>query len=299
MGTFLFDSIIIGPIRSRRLGCSLGVNLLAPSAKLCNFDCIYCECGWNGGGEEKARGGDTKKGAFNPKEEVLERLENKLKQLAFEGRERAGGGGGEKGMPQDGLQNGPQNRPDVITFAGNGEPTMHPDFPEIIDSTLRLRDLYAPETKVAVLSNATMIDRESVREALRKVDRNILKLDSGIDETMKIINQPQNCKRGGIKEVIELLKGFNGDLIIQTLFLRGDYNGKHIDNTTEREVQAWIEAMREIRPKEVMIYTIDRDTPAKDLEKVPYEEMVAIGERLKKDFAMNGLGDILVSVAKN
>lgn len=262
METFLFDSIIIGPIHSRRLGTSLGVNLLAPDAKLCNFNCIYCECGWNGAAK--------KRGAFNPTQEVIGALEAKLKEMAAEGK-----------------------APDVVTFAGNGEPTMHPDFPYIIDQTIRLRDAYVPQAKIAVLSNATMIDREPVRSALHRVDRNILKLDSAIDSTVELINQPQ--KKRTVRETIDLLKLFNGDLVIQTMFLRGEYNGQVVDNTTPPEVDAWLAALREIKPREVMIYTIDRNTPADHLQKVPYAEMQAIADRIN---GQPGLEKTIVSVAK-
>lgn len=259
MDTFLFDSIIVGPIHSRRLGTSLGVNLLAPDSKLCNFDCIYCECGWNG-----VHG----KGGFNPYDRVIPALEAKLKAMADE-----------------------RKLPDVITFAGNGEPTMHPDFDRIVDATLNLRNRYAPDTKVAVLSNATMIDREAVRTALLRVDRNILKLDSAIDSTMRHINQPQNGRT--VAEVIELLQQFQGCLVVQTMFLRGDYGGHHIDNTTPEEVEAYLDAIRQIHPSEVMLYTIDRHTPADGLQKVSYEEMETIAARIRTlDM------DIITSVAK-
>ena len=259
MDTFLFDSIIIGPIHSRRLGTSLGVNLLLPDSKLCNFDCIYCECGWNG-----AHG----TGGFNPAERVVAALEHRLAEMAEA-----------KALP------------DVITFAGNGEPTMHPEFERIIDETLRLRDRYAPQTRVAVLSNATMIDRPAVRRALLRVDRNILKLDSALDETGRRINQPQNGRT--VAETIDLLGGFEGKLIVQTMLLRGDYGGHRIDNTTPEEVEAYLEAISRIRPREVMLYTIDRNTPADGLEKVSFEEMEAIADRLRE--ALPGL---VVSVAR-
>ena len=259
MDTFLFDSIIVGPIHSRRLGTSLGVNLLAPASKLCNFNCIYCECGWNGAHGE---------GAFNPYKKVIPALEAKLKTMSEE-----------------------RKLPDVITFAGNGEPTMHPDFDRIIDATLALRDRYAPATKVAVLSNATMIDREAVRKALLRVDRNILKFDSAIDATMRHINQPRNDRT--VARIIELLQEFQGCLVVQTMFLRGDYGGHHIDNTTPEEVEAYLDAIRRIHPSEVMLYTIDRNTPADDLQKVSYEEMEAIAARIRKlDM------DIITSVAR-
>jgi len=256
MATFLFDKIIFGPVRSRRLGLSLGVNLLVPSAKLCNFNCIYCECGWNA---------DSPRGAFNDADTVLERLDQKLREMKSEG-----------------------ELPAVITFAGNGEPTMHPDFEKIIDGTVEIRNRIAPDTKIAVLSNATMIRRESVRNALLKVDRNILKLDSAIDPTVRLINQPNALRP--VSETIELLKLFKGRLIIQTMFLRGKYEGKGVDNTTAEEVDAWLGALREIRPSEVMLYSIDRDTPAAGLQKVSLEEMEAIAQRVR------GLG-IKASVA--
>lgn len=247
MDTFLFDSIIVGPIRSRRLGTSLGVNLLTPDSKLCNFNCIYCECGWNG-----AHGN----GGFNPYERVVEALEARLKEMAIQG-----------------------ELPDVITFAGNGEPTLHPDFDRIIDATVALRDRYAPLTKVAVLSNATMIDREAVRSALSRVDRNILKFDSAVEETMRRINQPQNNRT--VDEIVDLLRLFEGRLVIQTMFLRGEYGGRQIDNTTPEEVAAYLDAIRRIGPAEAMFYTIDRNTPADNLQKVSYEEMEAIASRLR------------------
>lgn len=259
MDTFLFDSIIVGPIHSRRLGTSLGVNLLAPDAKLCNFNCIYCECGWNG-----AHG----HGAFNPYDRVIPALEVRLKEMAAAGK-----------------------LPDVITFAGNGEPTMHPEFDRVVDATIALRDRYAPNTKVAVLSNATMIDHESVRKALLRVDRNILKFDSAIDETMRHINQPQNHR--SVAQIIELLQEFQGCLVVQTMCLRGDYGGHHIDNTTPEEVEAYLEAIRQIHPSEVMLYTIDRNTPADDLQKVSYDEMEAIAARIR-DLDL----DIITSVAR-
>lgn len=260
METFLFDSIIIGPIRSRRLGISLGVNLLTPDSKLCNFNCIYCECGWNG-----ANG----RGGFNDKELVLTALEEHLKEMNANG-----------------------EQPDVITFAGNGEPTIHPDFAEIIDGTIVLRDKYTPAASIAVLSNATMIDRESVREALKKVDRNILKLDSAIDATVRLIDQPQN--RRTVAQTIEWMKKFEGELVIQTMLLRGNYNGQPVDNTTPGEIEAWLKAIGEIGPKEVMLYSIDRNTPADDLQRVSYEEMESVADKVRERYPV-----IEVSVAKS
>lgn len=229
MSTFLFDKIIFGPVKSRRLGVSLGINLLPASKKLCNFNCIYCECGWTTDtNKEKSR--------LPERDEIYRALELKLSDMK------------EKNQP-----------PDVITFAGNGEPTLHPDFPGIVDDSIELRNKYFPKARIAVLSNSTTITIPRIKEALLKVDQNILKLDSGFDLTVKVHNQPRvNVK---VAELISNLKSFKGQLIIQTLFLRGSYNGRIIDNTTPEEVDAWLKAIELIRPYEVMIYTISRGTP--------------------------------------
>ncbi len=244
--TALFHDVIFGPVRSRRLGLSLGVNLLPTAAKLCNFNCIYCECGWN----------TPDKGRFNPREDVGRLLGEKLREMSAAG-----------------------ECPDVITFAGNGEPTTHPDFEAIIDDTLRSRDEICPGSKVSVLSNATMIGRENVRRALLRVDNNILKLDSAFDDTVRLVDDPQG--RYSVTETVANMKLFEGRLIIQTMFLRGEYAGRRVDNTTPREVEAWLELVRQIAPRQVMIYTIDRDTPAPNLEKVPVEELRAIAARVE------------------
>ena len=244
----LFNETIFGPIHSRRLGASLGVNLLPVNAKICSFDCIYCECGFN----------FTHEGAHIPtRSEVATLLEEKLKDLLA------------KGEPLD-----------VITFAGNGEPTLHRDFNAIIDDTIRLRDCYFPKAKVSVLSNATRIHKPKVREALLKVDNNILKLDSAISATAKLINQPNN-PTFSIDETIAQLESFNGKLIIQTLFFTGDYNGQHIDNTSEPEIIAWLEALKRIHPQQVMIYSLDRATPAQNLQKADSETLSTIAKRVE------------------
>ncbi len=250
MATFLFDKIIFGPVKSRRLGVSLGVNLLPTDSKVCSFDCIYCECGWT------PRKRETK--AHLPSRgEVARRLEEQLQRMKETG-----------------------ELPDVITFAGNGEPTLHPDFPAIIDDTIALRNQYAPHCRIAVLSNSTMIDREPVFQALLKVEDNILKLDSAIPETVVQIDCPLG--RFDLEKVIENLVRFGSQAIIQTLFVRGSYKGYTIDNTTEPELLAWLDALNRIRPRQVMIYTIDRDTPALGLEKVPIEELDQIAQRVKE-----------------
>ena len=247
--TSLYDNIIFGPVRSRRLGLSLGVNLLPVESKLCNFDCIYCECGWNGDHLGKRR--------FNSSEDVREMLREVLSK-----------------MVQDGTP------PDVITFAGNGEPTMHPDFEAVIDDTIALRDELCPAAKVSVLSNATQLHREDVRRALLRVDNNILKLDSAFDATVQLVNKPVGSY--SVERTVELMKLFEGQMILQTMFLRGEYLGQRVDNTTEEQVEAWLRLVKEIAPRQVMVYSLDRDTPCQTLEKVQREELQEIARRVEE-----------------
>ncbi len=248
MQTVLFHSTIFGPIHSRRLGVSLGVNLTPDDGKVCTFDCLYCEAGFN------AQGTGTT--GLPPREKVARQLEQKLSEMKA------------AGSPLD-----------VITFSGNGEPTVHPDFPGIIDDTLRIRDKYYPEAKVSVLSNATRIDRPEIFKALLKVDNNILKLDSALTPTIRQVDRP-TLPHLYADTIIENLARFGTDCIVQTMLLRGEYDGKPIDNTTPEEIDALIEAYRRIGPREVMIYSIDRTTPARQLVKVPREELEAIGSRI-------------------
>lgn len=250
MSTILFHEIVFGPIHSRRLGSSLGMNLLPYDGKLCSFDCIYCECGYNENFRTKTK--------LPARENVKAALEDKLIQLQKE-----------------------NTVLDVITFAGNGEPTMHPQFAGIIDDTIELRDKYYPDTKISVLSNAMHAGKEKVFNALKKVDNNILKLDSAIPDTVRLIDRP-NSSEYSVEKQIELFKRFEGNFIMQTMFLRGSHDGKVVDNTTEEEISAWLEAVRATNPREVMIYTIDRETPEKNLEKVSVEDLKRIGERVKE-----------------
>lgn len=246
--TSLYDNIIFGPVRSRRLGLSLGVNLLPIESKLCSFDCIYCECGWNADHPGKRR--------FNAREDVRAMLDETLARMVKEG-----------------------TPPDVITFAGNGEPTLHPDFENVIADTIALRDKHCPAAKVSVLSNATQLHRDDVCRALRRVDNNILKLDSAFDATVQLVNKPQGAY--SVAKLVEQLKSFEGELIVQTMFLRGEYLGQRVDNTTDEEVSAWLKLIEDIRPKQVMVYSLDRDTPCQTLEKVEKEELRAIAARVE------------------
>lgn len=244
----LFDQVIFGPIQSRRLGLSLGVNLLPVDAKICSFNCVYCECGLNT---------SLNQFTFPTRSEVFQILEHKLCGMQAE-----------------------QKLPDVITFAGNGEPTLHPDFEGIIDDTILLRNKYCPGAKVSVLSNSTKIHKPHIFRALNKIDNNILKFDSAIDSTMHLIDQPVG-KMISVNWLITELQKFKGNLIIQTMFLRGEVAGKLIDNTTGSEINAWINALKLIRPKQVMIYSLDRETPYSGLIKVEKYELDSIAEIVK------------------
>lgn len=251
MSTILFDKIVFGPIHSRRLGISLGMNLLSVDGKLCSFNCIYCECGLN-----ENRKTHTK---LPTREEVKLALQQKLQSMKDEG-----------------------IAPDVITFAGNGEPTLHPEFSGIIEDTIATRNYYFPHTKIAVLTNSTMIHKEDVFEALNKIEDNILKIDSVLDSRIKQLNNP-NLSSFNAKELIEQLCRFKGNVIIQTMFLKGEHEGVSVNNMTEEEISGWIEALKLIKPKQVMIYTIDRETPVKELRKATHEELDTIAERARKE----------------
>lgn len=247
MSTIIYPSPIFGPVHSRRLGISLGINLLPADGKVCSFDCIYCECGFNEDHRPTL--------PLPTRDEVAAKLEAKLQQMTAEGQ-----------------------LPDVLTFAGNGEPTCHPHFAEIIDDTIGLRNRYCPQAKVCVLSNSTMIHRQSVHDALMRVDDNILKLDTVSADYIKKVDHPNG--NYDVAAIIERMKAFNGHLIIQTMFMRGSCHGESVDNTGEEYVAPWLETVRQIAPQQVMVYTIDRETPAQGLEKASREQLDGIRDRV-------------------
>ena len=247
MSTIIYPSPIFGPVHSRRLGISLGINLLPADGKVCSFDCIYCECGFNEDHRPLL--------PLPTREEVAEKLEQKLQAMVEE-----------------------QRLPDVLTFAGNGEPTCHPHFAEIIADTIRLRNQYCPKAKVSVLSNSTMIHRQAVHDALMLVDNNILKLDTVDPIYINKVDHPNGTY--DVNTIIERMKAFNGHLIIQTMFMRGECNGESVDNTGEAFVAPWLEAVKDIKPRQVMIYTIDRETPTQGLLKATHEQLDQIRDRV-------------------
>lgn len=249
MSTVIYPSPIFGPVHSRRLGVSLGINLLPADGKFCTFDCIYCECGYNADFRPHLK--------LPTREEVQQALEARLLDMQ---------------------QNGP--KPDVLTFAGNGEPTAHPQFAGIIDDTLALRDKYFPKAKVSVLSNSTFIHKPEVFEALCKVDNNILKLDTINETYIHEVDRPTG--HYDVKQIIECMKAFQGKLIIQSLFMKGTHQGLSVDNTSDEYVLPWLEIVKEIAPQQVMIYTIDRETPSPLLEKASHEELDRIAVQVQQ-----------------
>lgn len=248
MSTIIFPSPIFGPIHSRRLGLSLGVNLLPGDGKLCNFDCIYCECGLNADFRPHLR--------MPSKDLVISSLEAKLQSMQAQGQ-----------------------LPDTITFAGNGEPTLHPDFSEIIDKTLQLRDRYAPKAHISVLTNATHIDRPAVFDALMKVDNPLLKLDTVNADYIHLVDRPTS--HYDLNNLIEKMKAFGSKAVIQTMFLKGQWEGHDVSNVTEAFIQPWLETLRLIGPKLVTIYTIDRETPRHGLLKATPQELDGIAARVR------------------
>ncbi len=247
MSTVLYKSPVFGPVHSRRLGVSLGINLMPGDGKVCTFDCIYCECGLNA---------DHRPSEPVPtRSQVAAALDAQLQTMAAEG-----------------------VLPDVLTFAGNGEPTCHPDFAGVISDTIALRNKYCPAAKVCVLSNSTMIHKPAVREALMKVDDNILKLDTVNPAYISMVDRPHAGY--SVDKTVELMKLFNGHLMLQTIFMTGEYRGVSVDNTGEEYVGLWLDVVKQLHPQKVMVYTIDRETPVQGLQKASRGQLDAIRDRV-------------------
>ena len=232
----LREETVFGPIKSRRLGNSLGINLLPVNGKICNFDCIYCECGWNKDGRDDVVLPSAAK-VYHDLEAMLQKIRN-------------------DGVPVD-----------SITFSGDGEPTLNPEFPKIIDDTIYLRDTYYPNAKISVLSNATKVHRPEILAALKKVDNPIMKIDAPTNELVQKINNP--AAGYDVAAVVKALQGFNGNFILQTMFLRS----QNFDSSSPEVLNGWMDIVRQLRPREIMVYTIDRPTPAENLQKFTVEEM--------------------------
>ena len=250
MGTFLFDEHVFGPIKSRRLGSSLGINLLSTHQKVCNYNCVYCECGLTHKLEKEAH-------LFVEKEDFLNQLKKRLKECM------------ETNVPID-----------AITFAGNGEPTLHPNFLFIVNNIIKLRDIFFPKAIIAVLTNGTTLDKKRIREGLLKVDKAIIKLDAGSDQLLNTIDQPKG--RVSIKKLIKNLKCFDGNVIIQTMFLKGVHEGQSFNNSKGKELESWLKHLKQIQPEEVMIYSLDRDTPISTLQSIDKKTLQNIGKKVRE-----------------
>lgn len=249
MTGFLFEQIIFGPVRSRRLGISLGVNLLPLNHKQCTFNCLYCECGWTKPGLDACL-------TIPSRQHVRDALDQKLQAMKQKG---------------DMLT--------TITFAGNGEPTLHPEFGAIIEDAISLRDAFFPDVDIAVLSNASLAGQPHIAAALQKVDLNILKLDAGTERTFRTINMPGIDI--SLQEILHNLSLFKGQMVLQTLFVRGSFQGVAFDNTTEEEVSAWLGHVAMLQPRYVMIYPVARATPADDVEVVSQDTLHEIARRVE------------------
>lgn len=248
MSTILFDAPIYGPVRSRRLGLSLGVNLAPADGKICSFNCIYCECGLN---EDHRTASKPPTAA-----EISTALDARLRQLAASGQQL-----------------------DDITLAGNGEPTLNPEFPQVVDVVLRLRDQLAPNARVTVISNGTAAGRPAVHAALMRVDANLFKLDTVDQAFIEMLDQPQGAY--DVARQVELAASFGGHVIIQTMFLTGSVRSRSVDNTGEKYVGPWLQALARIRPEGATIYTVARETPVAGLAKAAPEVLDGIAARVR------------------
>ena len=250
MSGILFDKIIFGLVNSRRLGKSLGINLLPQEIKLCSMNCIYCECGW-------AKTDEVLYSKLLPASEIITVLTERFEQ-----------------MHRDNVHI------DSITYSGNGEPTLHPQFEEITQAIICLRNIYFPETIITCLSNSTQLHREDVLNALMSIDNPLMKLDAGTQKVFEQINKPFSSI--ALDDICDSLCRFNGKLSIQTLFLRGKLDdGTPIDNTTDEEVNTWIKRLQYINPQKVILYPIDRETPVKQLLQISKEELGNIAQKVE------------------
>ncbi len=255
MSTILFDKAVFGPIHSRRLGVSLGINLLPVNGKVCSFDCLYCECGFS----RREAGGSLS--PLPTRAEVARQLEHALKAMAADDR-----------------------RPDVITFAGNGEPTLHPHFAEIMEDTVDLRDRLAPDARICVLSNATRLADAKVVDALALTDEAILKIDSGLEDTVKRLDRPAPgySLEDTVSRIAALRDRLGDALTIQTMFVSWEQDGVAYDNTSEADVAPWLDILRRIAPPRLMIYTIARETPLQTMAKASPDTLDALAARARE-----------------
>ncbi|MBI4475527.1 MAG: radical SAM protein [Acidobacteria bacterium] len=244
----LLDSIVYGPVKSRRLGCSLGINLLPPRLKVCTFNCAYCQYGWT---RAIAEDGAPRVGAWPAPWTVFAAVYARVERA-----HRVG------------------ERIDRLTIAGHGEPTLHPEFEEVIDRLCALRDRWAPRVPLAILSNSTTAAWPAVRRALVRVDERYMKLDAGSEDLLRRLN-------GSLRPLSRIVDSLHHvpDVTIQAMFVR-DGTG-NIDNTTDKAVTDWLAALIRIHPTRVHLYTIDRDPAWPYLRRVSEPRLREIAERVQ------------------
>lgn len=247
MATFLFEKIVFGPVKSRRLGLSLGINLLPDNSKFCNYNCVYCECGWsdNSAKKELPKASDVKAALLSYLQKAGE--ENII--------------------------------PDVITFAGNGEPTLHPEFTQIISDTIELRNKFFPKIKIAVLTNATRLDKPGISEALNSIEMPILKIDTLVQEDYEFVNGPGSNLN--IRKIVDIITQRFEAPIIQTMFFKVKTKDRSFDNTSEESLEKYFEALKLVKPSEVMLYSVSRDTPMSGIEKCDIDTLNKIAARIE------------------
>lgn len=248
MSTILFDEMIFGPVESRRFGISLGINLLSSDIKVCNFDCIYCECGYSHYDLQIAN-------KFTSETVLLDELNHQFKAGKYEAL-------------------------DAITYAGNGEPTLHPHFDSIARSIKLLRDKYHPNVKIVLLTNGSTLSSKRFKNAAPWIDEICIKLDAGNQEFFDTINHPLG--KFTLSQLVESIKSLEIPITIQSIFFRGMVNGNQFDNSDPKHVNAWLELIREIRPELVMIYSISRDTALESLEAISKIKLDNIAAKVHK-----------------
>jgi wyosine [tRNA(Phe)-imidazoG37] synthetase (radical SAM superfamily) len=246
---FLWDKIAFGPIQSRRLGSSLGINVSPTNVKICSLNCIYCECGWT---SEK----NIAPYFFYSVDEIITAIESKFNQCK---------------------ENGAVIN--SITFSGNGEPTLHPQFDRIIARLIVLRNQYYPDTVITCLSNSTQLSNNKISTSLQKIENPILKLDAATEQLFQLINKP--VIQISVDEVIAQLQRFSGNFFLQTLFFKGELEGQYFNNAAEPHLSLWFDVVKQLRPRQVMLYTLDRRTPVQQLEKISVEELKEIAGKLQ------------------
>lgn len=244
----LLPEYVFGPVDSRRYGKSLGVNPFPLGEKICSFNCPYCECGWT----NKHWVGKHDEILWPEVDGLLHEIDDRLVRARDQG-----------------------ERIDAITFAGNGEPTLYPEFKALIDGTIELRTKWVPEARVIVLTNASELHRPEIREALLRADETCIKLDAISPKAVRAINKPHPSL--SMENLINQMLTFPSP-VIQTMFIHGP-----ADNTGEKEIALWIDTLKRIRPARIDLYSIDRAAPDPRVTRVSAETLQTIADRVRRE----------------